>query len=778
MLAVTTSLVAERIEVTGIVQGVGFRPFVYRLAKELGLVGHVGNDSTMVFIVVQGTPSAIDSFAQRLARDAPPLSSVEHVSRQVKPVDDADGFSIVASRSAVGGRTLVPPDTAVCDDCVREMLDPTDRRYRHPFITCTNCGPRFTIMSSLPYDRINTTMAGFEMCPTCRGEYTDPNDRRYHAQPISCHDCGPQLSFSSASGVAVEETIDLVSGPEAIVRARLMLRQGLIVAIKGIGGFHLACDANTDAAVQSLRSRKHRPDKPLAIMVADLVQARALAHIDDAEADLLLSPARPIVLLRARSRLSLSELVAPNTPLIGIMLPYTPVHHLLFQGALTPLVLTSANLSGEAIAHQDEDQRPRQLSDGVLSHDRPIQIPCDDSVVRVANGRLLPIRRARGYAPVPVSFPVSDQPNLPTPSVLAVGGDLKSTFCVASDGHAWVSQHLGDRENYQTQQAFESALAHFRKLFAIQPQTIAADIHPDYKSSRWADHLQPGRVLKIQHHHAHVASVMAEHQRDPFQPVIGFAFDGTGYGDDGSIWGGEVMVADVSCYQRVAHLAPVLLPGGDAGVRNPYRMALSHLFAAGIKWDPTLAPVCQLDEVESRLLEQQFRSGFGCQPTTSMGRLFDAVASLLGLRHEISFEAQAAIDLEVAAEGGTLLPGYQFGLGQAEATALVIEPGPLLQRIIADLKQEVPMSDIAFSFHQAIADMIVQIALGERLRRGLETTVLTGGVFQNALLVTLCADSLAKEGFEVLTHSLVPPNDGGLSLGQSFIAVHWTKGTG
>jgi hydrogenase maturation protein HypF len=753
--------VAEHITVSGVVQGVGFRPFVYRLAHEHGLVGHVGNDSTRVFIEVCGPDAEIEVFASRLVAEAPPLAVIEHVERRHAIPSPADDFVIVESRSAPGARTLVAPDTAVCDDCLRELRDPSDRRHRHPFITCTNCGPRFTIIQSLPYDRPATTMASFPMCPRCRAEYTDPADRRYHAQPISCHECGPQLAYLVDGLLAAE----MLREADPVDLTRTALVGGATVAVKGLGGFHLACDATSDEAVARLRARKHRPDKPFAIMVRDLAQARAFAEISGAEALLLQSPARPIVLLQARHSTALSEVVAPGNPLIGIMLAYTPVHHLLLEGAMPPLVMTSANVGGTPIIHRDDDlEQLTALSDAVLTHERPIHVPCDDSVVRVVCGRLLPIRRARGYAPIPVAMPGGRR------AVLAVGGELKNTFCVASGDHAWVSQHIGDMENLETLHAFEASVERFESVYAVEPELVAADAHPGYLSSRWARTSGRARVLDVQHHHAHVAAVMAEHGLDPAEPLVGIAFDGTGYGDDGTIWGGEVLIADAEGYERVAHLSYVPLPGGDAAVRNPCRVALAHLWSADVDWDPDLAPVAALDVVERRLLRRQLDRDVACVPTSSMGRLFDAVASLLGLRHYITYEAQAAIDLEIVATSGTPLDPYHFAI-----TGDQVDPGPVVRAIVDDLRRGRTIADIARTFHVAVAEMVVAITQRIRSERGLGTIALTGGVFQNSLLTESCIEELERAGFVALTHHLVPPNDGGLALGQAYIAAHRTE---
>ena len=757
----TGERVAECITVSGVVQGVGFRPFVYRLAREHSLVGHVGNDSTRVFIEVCGPAAEIEAFARRLVTETPPLAVVEHLERRSATPSATDNFVIVESRTASGERTLVSPDTAACDDCLAELRDPTDRRYRHPFVNCTNCGPRFTIIRSLPYDRAATTMASFPMCPRCSVEYTDPGDRRYHAQPICCHECGPVLTYLACGDAGG----DVTSGAETIDLTRTALLGGWTVAVKGLGGFHLACDATSDEAVGRLRARKHRPDKPFAIMVGDLAQAEEFADISDAEALLLRSPARPIVLLQARPSTALSALVAPGNPLIGIMLPYTPVQHLLLEGPMPPLVMTSANVGGTPIIHLDDDvDRLTALSDAVLTHDRPIHVPCDDSVVRLVNGRLLPIRRARGYAPIPVAMPGARQ------SVLAVGGELKNTFCVAAGAHAWVSQHIGDMENLETLDAFEASVERFETMYAVEPELVAADAHPGYLSSKWARTNGRAPVFEVQHHHAHVAAVMAEHGLDPHLPVVGFAFDGTGYGDDGTIWGGEVMVADAAGYQRVAHLSYVPLPGGDAAIRNPCRVALAHLWSADVPWVLDLAPAAALDEVERNLLRRQLERDVACVPTSSMGRLFDAVASLLGLRHHITYEAQAAIDLEIAATSGTPLDPYHFAL-----TGDQIDARPVIRAIVDDLRRGSTVADIALTFHLAVVELVVATAQRIGSERRLATIALTGGVFQNSVLTEACVNALEHAGFVALTHHLVPPNDGGLALGQAFIAAHRTE---
>lgn len=779
------------LQVAGLVQGVGFRPFVARLASELGLGGFVGNDSARVFLEVEGPVPALDEFCRRLVGEAPPLARIESIQVTSLPPIGTTGFVIVESHEADGAVTVVSPDVAVCAECLAEMADPADRRYGHPFITCTNCGPRFTIVRRLPYDRQNTTMSGFAMCQACRREYENPENRRYHAQPIGCHECGPTLSWRSAgggeAGLGTLSEPGLADSASVLAAAQEALRDGAIVAVKGIGGYHLACDATSDAAVGTLRARKNRADKPFAVMVADLDQARALAEISAREAELLESPARPIVLVRSRAGSGLSPLVAPGNPLIGLLLPNAPLHHLLFvpQGSgpspgggtkrdrvsprpgrlgMGPLVMTSGNRGGEPICFRDGDLERRlgSLVDGALAHDRPIHVPCDDSVVRIVGDKLMAVRRSRGYAPLPVQLPVSG------PDVLAVGGELKNTFCVTSGTRAWVSQHIGDLENMETLEAFEASVRQYCDLYRVEPEVVAADAHPGYLASAWARRHNGALLEEVYHHHAHVASVMAEHGVDPERKVIGFAFDGTGYGADGTIWGGEVLVADGTSFVRAFHLREAPLPGGDAGVRHPCRVALAQLWASGIEWPDQLPPVVALGSRERALLVRQLEANVACVPTSSMGRLFDAVSSIVGLRHHISYEAQAAIELEVAAARTPPERACRYAFAVEGDT---VDPRPVLSGIVADVGRGVAVGSIAAGFHRAVAAVIVELAERVREATGLMTVALSGGVFQNALLAELAVQSLSRAGFETLLPRLVPPNDGGLALGQAFVAL-------
>jgi hydrogenase maturation protein HypF len=770
--------VRQHFTVTGVVQGVGFRPFVHRIASELGLAGFVGNDSGAVFLEVQGERARVDEFGRRLRNEAPPLARIGTVTVTDLAADVVGGreFRIVESRTVAGEATPIPPDIAVCDDCVGELFDPRDRRYRHPFVTCTNCGPRFTIIRELPYDRPATTMSAFAMCDRCAAEYHDPADRRFHAQPIACPDCGPSLRFSSAAGSPTRE----VSGSDAaLAAAQRALAAGAVLAVKGIGGYHLACAVADDAAVGALRARKARGAKPFAMLVRDLDVARRFAHIDDDEAAVLSSPARPIVLLRRLPRNNsapVADAVAPGSPLLGLMLPYSPIHHLLLApvpGAAgrppDALVLTSANRSDEPICFTDGDTAERlpALCDAVLDHNRPIHVPCDDSVVRVIRdqgARELPIRRSRGYAPLPVDLGRAG------PAVLAVGGELKNTFCLTDGARAYMSGHIGDMATWETLRAFERAVGQLTGIRG-EPARIAADLHPGYHTRSWAERHAGDRPLDlVQHHHAHVVSLLAEHGRIG-EPVIGVSFDGTGYGCDQTIWGGEILAlgTDSHRFVRAGHLLPVPLPGGDAAVRNPWRMALSQLWMAGIDWTPDLAPVAAATEDELRLTRSQLESGAGCVPCSSVGRLFDAVASLLGVRHRIDFEGQAAIELEALAESALNDQRTGPSLPLMVRADGVIDPTTMVQTMVAALYAGTRPALLAAAFHEAVADAVAKVV--GHVAGAVRLVGLTGGVFQNVLLLRACRARLQRNGFEVLTHHIVPPNDGGLALGQAAISM-------
>ncbi|MEV7602134.1 carbamoyltransferase HypF [Kitasatospora sp. NPDC089797] len=751
----------RRVAVRGLVQGVGFRPFVFALARELGLDGTVTNTGEGVLAEVEGDRAALEAFCHRVAADAPPLARVASVEHAPLAVTGATGFAITASRTDGPRATLIPPDVATCADCLAELTDPADRRHRHPFISCTNCGPRHTIVTGLPYDRANTTMAGFPMCPDCAREYTDPADRRFHAQPVACHACGPRL------GLTVPGRADL-GGEEALGEARRLLADGAILAVKGIGGHHLACDARDAAAVALLRRRKRRGDKPFAVMARDLATVERLLELGPVERELLTGPVRPIVLLRRPGGFA-AELpgVAPGSPDLGVLLPYTPLHHLLLAAPGPDLlVMTSANLSGEPIVTDDREALTAlaPLVDAWLGHDRPINVPCEDSVVRVVDGEQLPLRRSRGYAPLPLPLP------LPVRPVLAVGGDLKNACALGRDGYAWLSGHIGDMDDLATLRAFDRAVEQLGTVSGVRPELLVADRHPGYRSVRHAEHTAAGRpVRRVQHHHAHIAAVLAEHGLDGGRPVLGVAFDGTGYGEDGAIWGGELLLADYDGFRRLAHLGYVSLPGGDAAVRRPYRTALAHLHAAGLPWAAGLPPVRVCPVEELRLLERQLARGLNCVPTSSMGRLFDAVSSLAGICHRAGYEAQAAIELEAAAVEFGPAEGYAFGL-LADGGGWSVDPGPVLAGVVADVAGGAPGGLVAARFHAAVAALVRRVCAAARDRHGTTTVALSGGVFANALLSSACARGLGEDGFTVLRHRRVPPNDGGLALGQLMVA--------
>ncbi|MFG3232211.1 carbamoyltransferase HypF [Streptomyces antibioticus] len=759
----------RRIVVRGVVQGVGFRPYLYGLATELALVGHVTNTPEGVVAEVEGAAGAVTRFCDRIAVQAPPLARVESVHHEEVPATGGDAFTILASRTEGPARTLVSPDTATCADCLAELADPTDRRHRHPFVNCTHCGPRFTIVTGLPYDRAHTTMAGFPMCADCAREYADPADRRFHAQPVACPHCGPRLRLVGADG---GET----SG-DAVAHARALLARGAILAVKGLGGYHLACDAANGAAVGLLRRRKARGDKPFAVMARSVDDIHGLVRTGPEERRLLEDAARPIVLLRRRPGAAAggayAEAVAPGSPDLGVMLPYTPLHHLLLGLPGDPegprlLVMTSGNVSGEPIVTDDTEalERLAHLADAWLTHDRAIHVPCDDSVVRVCDGEPLVLRRSRGYAPLPLTLP------LPVGPALAVGGDLKNAFCLGAGDRAWLSAHIGDMDDLGTQRAFAHAVGQLESITGVRPERLAADRHPGYRSARWADRNAAGRpVVRVQHHHAHVAAAMAEHGLDGSRPVIGVAFDGTGHGDDGAVWGGEFLLADYDGYTRFAALADVPLPGGDAAVRRPYRMALSHLRAAGLARaaDLPCTAACPADEL--RVLEQQLERNLNCVPTSSMGRLFDAVSSLAGVCHRSGYEAQAAVELEGAAlrapAGDTV--AYMFALRPGRDTVRA-DPAPVLAAIVDDLRANAGPELVAARFHRAVAGLVHRICVRARERHGLDTVALTGGVFANTLLSSACSTALRADGFTVLRHHRVPPGDGGLALGQLMVA--------
>lgn len=758
----------RRFEVTGVVQGVGFRPFVAGLARALGLGGLVRNDSRGVVVEVEGLPDAVAAFGERLLLEAPPLARIDDVVASSLPARGEAAFHIDASGRGEGRRSSVPPDVALCPACRRELDDPADRRHGYPFINCTQCGPRFTVIEALPYDRPLTTMRHFLLCDACRREYEDPGNRRYHAEPTACPACGPHV-WLEAPGDSAPRAV----GESAIADAQARLDAGEVLAVKGVGGVHLACDASNEAAVARLRTRKGRGDKPFALMVPDVATARRLCLVEPDEQRELESPAHPIVLLARREAPTgdVSAQVAPGHDRLGVMLPYSPLHHRLL-GPRT-LVMTSGNRSDEPIAHTNEGARATLagLADAFLLHDREIANVCDDSVVMVVRGAPVPLRRSRGYAPLPVRLPFE------VPPILAVGGELKTTFCLAQGREAYLSQHLGDMETVETLERFEASVERLLSLFAIDPSMVAIDPHPGYLTSSWARTWAAARgcqVVPVQHHHAHLGAVLAERGRPLDDMVIGVVFDGTGYGTDGTVWGGEVFTGGYAAATRAGWLAPALLPAGDVDVRHGGRLALAHLAGAGIAWDDDLPPVAATSLGDRRLLAQRFARAIGMATSSSMGRLFDAVAALVGVRQASSYEAQAAIELEAAARqaDARVVSARRYPAAVVERDgACRMQPDVWLRAIIEDVRAGVAREVVAARFHVAVADAVALVSMRLRETTGLSTVALSGGVFQNVYLLSAAVERLEGAGFTVLTHRLVPPNDGGLALGQAVCAA-------
>lgn len=781
-------IAASRFKVTGVVQGVGFRPFVYGLATELGLRGWVINTSSGVVIEVEGPPEALEVFARDLVAKAPPVAHIEGVQREPIPPNGWERFEIRESR-AEAGYVLISPDIATCPECLRELFDPHDRRYRYPFTNCTNCGPRFTIIADVPYDRPLTTMAAFQMCPECQAEYDDPLNRRFHAQPNACPVCGPRVWLAPASAEDAGALTPPAGDPanaQTLAEAARLLRKGAILAIKGLGGFHLACDATNAEAVRTLRERKRRPAKPLAVMMASLDEVRRHCEVTPEEEALLTSRQCPIVLLEWKRESTVVEEVAPCNRYLGVMLPYTPLHHILLRDAGRPLVMTSGNLSEEPIAQDNEEawRRLRGLADWFLFHNRAIYARYDDSVWFVprvpGSGREReavpqPLRRSRGYAPYPIRLPFRAR------TVLAAGPELKNTFCITRDEHAFVSQHVGDMENLETLEHYQSAMGLYERLFRLRPEAIAHDLHPDYLATRYA-HERAERerlpLIGVQHHHAHIAACMVDNGLT--EPVIGVALDGTGYGLDGHIWGGEWLVADLRGFQRAAWLEPLPLPGGDAGIRNPCRIAYAYLYA--LFGDvPALPFLAQMEEAEMLAVRRQVDRGLNTVHTTSCGRLFDAVAAMAGGRGRVTYEAQAAIEMEMASHAEES-EGYGYFFRRAEplcwgdaaalprlSWAYEVALKPLLAGVVRDVQAGRTLGEVGRRFHRTLATMIADMCCMIAQSTGLRKVALSGGCFQNRLLVEQAVGELRRRGLEVLLHHQVPANDGGVSLGQAAI---------
>jgi len=771
---------AKHISVKGVVQGVGFRPFVYGLATRLDLHGWVCNTSGGVEILVDGQNGHIADFIRSLTLEKPPLAKIDSIQVEEAPCDPSVNFEIRESRGVDGAYQPISADIAICPDCERELFNPKDKRYLYPFINCTHCGPRFTIIRDIPYDRPNTTMADFPMCDECRAEYMDPLNRRFHAQPIACPECGPfvELRETHSQFPTTDPRISSIEiRVSAILKARRLLREGYIVAIKGLGGFHLACDASNPYTLADLRDRKGRSDKPFAVMVADVAVAASICLMQKEEHLLLAGREKPIVLLTKKKNPDLlayqvSELVAPNLDSLGVMLPYTPLHHLLLNQtdpvlAREPvppiLVMTSGNFSEEPIATDNKDalERLSPLADAYLLHNRHIHIRSDDSVLRVDKGSTIHLRRSRGYAPYPVKLPVEVKPTL------AVGGELKNTFCLTRDRYAFLSHHIGDMENAETYESFEKGIGHLSHVFRVQPEVIAHDLHPNYFTTRYAES-STVRYIGVQHHHAHIASCMADNGLDD-RLVIGLSFDGTGYGTDGAIWGGEVLLASYADFERFAHLEYLPLPGGDSAIRSPWRVAAGYAHALGIEVGD-LAFLQNIDKQALRVLRQQVDKKLNSPLTSSMGRLFDAVASLTGVRNDVSYEAQAAIEMEVLSKAFVRdVKSYPFAIdGIGNETLIRVKE--LFSAIVQDVRAKEFAGVIGARFHKTVAEMAIDICRRARASNGLNEVALSGGVWQNQVLLDLVCAGLREDDFIVYVHKQVPANDGGLALGQAMVA--------
>jgi hydrogenase maturation protein HypF len=816
--AAPAALQRRRLTIEGIVQGVGFRPFLHRLAEDLGLAGSVYNFTGGVQVEVEGSVSQVEAFIRRLPEEAPPLAVIEKIAVETIPAQGSQAFVIVPSREEPGGPIFVSPDVATCGDCRRELFEPTDRRYRHPFINCTNCGPRFTIVRAVPYDRPNTSMAAFPMCPRCRAEYEDLDNRRYHAQPVACPECGPQLALRAPSGTGLQTCVPELpdhwsgdqchwTGDEALRQAQALLRQGRIVAVKGLGGFHLACDATNEEAVQLLRRRKGRAEKPLAVMVESLETAERLVELDEPSRRLLTGPRAPIVLAAKRLPEGLAPGVAPESADYGVMLPYTPVHLLLFADLEIPaLVMTSGNLSEEPLCTDNAEAHERLggIADAFLQHDRDIVTGCDDSVLRAtARGPIL-MRRSRGYAPLPVTLSVgrASRPSTSggrdgrdarrtqtahTPPVLAVGGHYKNTFCLTSGKNAFLSQHIGDLADADNLAYFERCVRHLEAVWQTHPVALASDMHPGYISTRYAQERAEAEGLPrvaVQHHWAHLVSVLADNHEPG--PAVGIICDGTGYGEDGTSWGCEILVGDAQGYRRWGHLRNIPLPGGERAIREPWRLAGVYLREAfGPAFCEELADLefCRrLPRDKWAVIEQMIAKGVNTPLASSAGRLFDAVAALLGLAWEATYEGQAAMALEGKVEGrkskvesggrGTRDAGRGYGWELAREEGVVIaEVRPTIRGIVEDIRGGRAVGEIAARFHETFARMMVEMAARAAEEAGLEVVALSGGTFQNRVLLERCCDLLESRGLTPLFHRNVPPNDGGIALGQAVVAA-------
>jgi hydrogenase maturation protein HypF len=755
-----------RIEVSGVVQGVGFRPFVYRLAYRYNLAGWVCNTSGNVAIEVQGQKTAIDGFTCSLKNEAPPVSRIQKISISTIPVNSDIDFRILESKARKGEYQPVSADIATCHQCLREIFDPADRRYLYPFTNCTNCGPRFTIIEDIPYDRPLTTMKSFKMCEKCQAEYDTPLNRRFHAQPNACPVCGPRLQL-------MDNTEDTIDCGDVLKKAAELIIEGNIIAVKGLGGFQLACDATNNDVVNLLRQRKKRPGKPFALMMSSIDEIKRHCMVSVKEAELLSSAQAPIVLLKRRSdNAEIALNIAENNKYLGVMLPPTPLHHILMRYVKRPLVMTSGNLSEEPICKDNDEAltRLKGIADYFILHNRGIHSRYDDSVYLVEKGEARAVRRARGYAPSPIMLPFD------TKQILACGAEEKNTFCLTRDNHAFLSQHIGDMDNAETLEHFENTIALYEHLFRIKPEVVAYDLHPEYRATKYAlryaseNNLQ---AVAVQHHHAHIASCMAENNVQT--PVIGVAFDGTGYGADGNLWGGEFMVCDFNGFERMARLEYIPMPGGAAAIHKPYRMALGYIYTlTGKQASLDNLPILgNIPETDVNTIKKQLDLKLNCPLTSSAGRLFDAVSAIAGICGEAAYEAQAAIELEMSAPDDIndiiKQDAYPFVIDNDSGIS-IIRLGDLITSVIKDVLNKTQTPVIAARFHKTMADMIIETCRSVARTTGLKTVALSGGVFQNRLLLNLAIDGLEKEGFTVLSHKTVPCNDGGLALGQAVIA--------
>jgi hydrogenase maturation protein HypF len=745
-----------RIEIEGIVQGVGFRPFIFRLAATHQISGWVRNTSGGVIIESEGDSANVSAFLRNITAEAPPLAVITDIKSEQIPNRCEPGFVILPS-AAGANKAQISPDCDVCEDCLRELFDPNDRRYLYPFINCTNCGPRYSIITGIPYDRPYTTMAGFPLCSDCRSEYEDPMNRRFHAQPVACPVCGPRIGLVDAKG-------DSVSG-EPLTDALRLLQEGGILAVKGIGGYHLAVDACNDEAVRELRRRKQRDEKPFAMMAPDMQAIGRFARYDDIEKRILAGPERPIVLLPKVGGNPIAPLVAPANGYFGVMLPGAPLHHLLLRDNFTALIMTSGNISDEPIAYRDDEARERlkDIADMFLVHNREIHTRADDSVIRVFQGNPLFLRRSRGYVPRSVKLPATQR------SVLAVGAELKAVVCLTRDDRAFMSQHIGDLKNAATLRSLEETVAHLERILEIKPDVVAHDLHPDYLSSVYAAGLKEVPLVPVQHHHAHMAACMAENGLEG--ETIGVVYDGVGYGLDGTIWGGEFLLGDYRAFRRCAHFRNVPMPGGDAAVKEPLRMVISYLHdvCGNALYDVQLPCLAEVGERERQIYLKMLERGINSPLTSSCGRLFDAVAAMVGIRNRISYEGQAAIELEALAEEAETETVYPYIIASADES-LVLDMRLMLMGIVADIKVDESRSLIARRFHNTIAMATTDVCEKVRAVSGVNRVVLSGGSFQNKLLTEGIYSGLVAKEFEVFTHRLVPPNDGGLALGQAVIA--------